>query len=218
MTKIHTIGDSHCDFTFTGEGDSIFYLSDEGILEVPLATHFVGSQTMYSFGIRGCDQKYFADVEEGDYLVFCFGEIDVRCHIDKQVTKEKRDLKEILSKLVEGYILQIGKISKKYKVIPIIFGVTPPVRELTVDGYPSVGSAVDRVKYTKMLNSKLKRSNILYFDVFEEYSKNDGTLKMKFSDGVMHIGKNYNQIAKDKLCELIVNNNTIGDSEKRTRL
>ncbi|MCH9616907.1 MAG: hypothetical protein SP4CHLAM5_03830 [Chlamydiia bacterium] len=204
MTKVHTIGDSHCDFTFTSEGDSIFYLSDEGIINVPLTTHFVGSQTMYSFGIRGCDDKYFADMKEGDYLVFCFGEIDVRCHIDKQVTKEKRELDEVLSKLVEGYLLQIKKIAKKYKVIPVIFGVTPPVRELTVDGYPSVGPAEARVKYTKRLNAKLKKSKILYFDVFDEYSMADGTLKMKFSDGVMHIGKNYNQMAKDKLCALIL--------------
>lgn len=206
MTKVHTIGDSHCDFTFRGEGEVIFYPSEKGIIQVPLATHFVGSQTMYSFGKRGCDEKYFAEIERGDYLVFCFGEIDVRCHIDKQVTKEKRELNEILSTLVGSYFLQIKKIAKRYQVTPVIFGITPPVKELTVDGHPSVGSAENRVMYTKMLNSKLKESGILYFDVFDEYSMEDGTLNMKFSDGLMHIGKNSNQIAKEKLCQLVVNN------------
>ena len=159
-------------------------------------------------GVRGCDEKFFTRLEEEDFLIFCFGEIDVRCHIDNQIHKEKRDLEEVLDLLVKNYITQIEKISKKYKVHPVIFGITPPVRELIVDGYPSVGSLEDRVKYTKMLNQKLEETGLLYFDVYDEYALDDGSLNMNLSDGVMHIGKDSNQLAKDKLCRLIVDSST----------
>lgn len=211
MSDIHTLGDSHAAFTFRGEREGgleyIYYQGEDAILKVPLFVHFVGSQTMYSFGKRGCKKKYFEGISAGSYLVFCFGEIDVRCHIYDQVHNEKRDLEEVLDQLVKAYVGRVLAIKNDYLIHPIIFGITPPVRNLTVDGYPSVGPFKERVQYTKLLNLKLKERaaalNILYFDVCKEYSLEDGTLDMSLSDGLMHIGQNFNTLAKQKLCNLI---------------
>lgn len=209
MSTIHTIGDSHCAFSFRGsdDEDAILYPREEGLLKVPLVIHYLGSKTMHSFGINGCEEKFLEGIKEGDFLVFCFGEIDVRCHIYNQEHEKGRVLDEVLSVLVDNYESQILSISKNLKVQPVIFGITPPVRELTVDGYPSVGPFEERVAYTKRLNKRLeqvaKEKGILYFDVFDEYSLDDGTMNMKYSDNQMHIGQNFNIVAKTKLCDLI---------------
>ena len=211
MTDIHTIGDSHSAFSFRGEKEGgleyIFYQRRDVFLRVPLYVHFVGSQTMYTFGLRGCEKKNFEGVEKGNYLVFCFGEIDVRCHIHNQIHLRGRREEEIIFSLVEGYIRKIKEYEAKYKIRPVVFGVTPPVRELTVDGYPSVGPFEDRVRYTKKINDYLKKKakeqEILYFDVLEEYSMKDGTFDMSLSDGLMHIGVEFNGLAKQKLCDLL---------------
>ncbi|MCH9620615.1 MAG: hypothetical protein S4CHLAM20_00150 [Chlamydiia bacterium] len=211
MSKIHTIGDSHCGFSFRGASDEdmILYPHEEGIMQVPLQVHYLGSRTMYSFGLRGCEEKDLEGIEKDDYLVFCFGEIDVRCHIYNQVHKNKRDLGEIMCVLVENYTSQIISIAKKLEITPVIFGITPPVKELTVEGYPSVGPFEERVKYTKLLNqtleAKAKEKGILYFDVYNEYADVDGTLNMKYSDNLMHIGQDFNLPVKTKLCDLIWN-------------
>ncbi len=208
--KVHSIGDSHCAFSFRDiEEGYILYFRGEDILKVPFAIHYLGSRTMYSFGKKGAAEENYHGIEPGDYLVFCFGEIDVRCHIYNQVHNEHRKLEEVLSSLTDDYILRIKGIEAKYKIHPVIFGITPPVRELTVEGYPSVGPYQDRVSYTKLLNASLEKEatshGILYFDVFNEYALKDGSLNMKYSDGIMHISQECNGPVKNKLCDLIVN-------------
>jgi hypothetical protein len=209
MRKVHSIGDSHCAFSFRDiEEEYILYFRGEDILKVPFEIHYLGSKTMYSFGKKGVAEENYHGIGLGEYLVFCFGEIDVRCHIYNQIHLHHRKLEEVITSLVDAYISRIKEVEAKYGIFPVIFGVIPPVRELIVEGYPSVGPYQDRVEYTKLLNASLKKAasndGILYFDVFDEYALKDGSLNMKYSDGIMHISQEYNRPIKNKLCDLIL--------------
>ena len=75
MVIIHTIGDSHSSFGW------------KTINNVKI--HHIGAKLCYSFGKKGFDDyNILQEIECGEVVVFCFGEVDCRCHIIKQITKE----------------------------------------------------------------------------------------------------------------------------------
>ena len=70
---IHTIGDSHSHCAWPA-------------FVVP---HHLGAMLCYSFGkekLARCDLRDL-DIVDGDTVIFCFGEIDCRCHINKHITQ-----------------------------------------------------------------------------------------------------------------------------------
>ena len=82
--SIHTIGDSHSSFGLTG-----------------IIQHHLGPVLCYSFGkekLNRCDIRKF-NIKDGDTIVFCFGEIDCRCHIHKHITETTR-YQDIINNIV----------------------------------------------------------------------------------------------------------------------
>jgi hypothetical protein len=70
--SIHTVGDSHSYYGWSG-----------------IIHHHLGAVLCYSFGkekLNKCDIRNF-DIKDGDTVIFCFGEIDCRCHIHKHITE-----------------------------------------------------------------------------------------------------------------------------------
>lgn len=104
-SAIHVIGDSHSS-EFSGIKDCFI--------------HHIGPRTMYRVGRNGLKILNFKDynVSENDLVILTFGEIDVRCHIGKQVDFHGRELDEVLSTLVSNYlntVLENMAIIKKFK-------------------------------------------------------------------------------------------------------
>ncbi len=67
--RIHTVGDSHSHCAWPDY----------------VIPHHLGAILCYSFGkekLERCDLREL-DIEDGDTVIFCFGEIDCRCHIHK---------------------------------------------------------------------------------------------------------------------------------------
>ena len=71
---IYTIGDSHS----TADWNNIKNLH----------TFSVGPILCYNFAIRGINLKDGNIINDGDTVIFCFGEIDCRCHIHKHITND----------------------------------------------------------------------------------------------------------------------------------
>jgi hypothetical protein len=144
-------------------------------------------------------------------FIICYGEVDCRCHIGKQLLLG-RELETICNELVSEYINTIKSNIFKYKKI-ILCSVTPPMKkELYEKNYgpiihefPFIGDDNQRVSYTKLVNKLLKKycevNNFIFLDVYDYYSEEDGTLKYELSDKTVHIEKN-DHICK-KLLELI---------------
>lgn len=184
---IHIIGDSHASNKISGWKDCKNIIS-----------HHIGAVLCYSFGrdkLKKCDITKF-NIKRGDSIIFCFGEIDCRCQINKYITKDKT-YKNIINEIVDNYLiaikLNIKKLNVKLNKI-YIYNVVPPVRKKNVSEnpeYPFLGSDEDRKKYVLYFNEILKQkclnNNFGFFNIYEYYTCKDGFLIQKYSDGNVHI-------------------------------
>jgi hypothetical protein len=170
---IYTFGDSH---------------AREGFKNIKkIQTIHLGPKLCYSVGRDGINVDFLKD---GDTIIFCVGEIDCRCHIHKHVTPENT-FQQIIDNIVEEYIKQIKKITKKVKIC--IYNIIPPVEKVKEenDEFPIVGPIEDRIKYAKYFNKKLEeyclKNRFIFIDIYNSYANKDGSLNMDLSDGIIHI-------------------------------
>jgi hypothetical protein len=110
---IHTFGDSH---------------SYNGFSNIPnILTHHLGPKLCFSIGRDGINIKDGYNVNNGDTVIFCFGEIDCRCHIHKHIT-EGADYKQIIDIIVTNYFKQIQTAVNTFNNInTVIYNVVPPI-------------------------------------------------------------------------------------------
>jgi hypothetical protein len=177
---IHTVGDSHA--LFGWEGATIHHLG-------PKLCHSFGHSTMLfdinTFGLQ-----------ESDTLVFCFGEIDCRCHVHKYVHPTV-PFRHVIDKIVVNYIQAVQRTVGVLKVNlhkVCLFNVVPPVhKDTTAENfdYPYLGSDLDRKEYVLYFNQKLKEAchihDFVFINVYDKYSDSDGFLNLDLSDGNVHI-------------------------------
>lgn len=184
---IHTIGDSHASNKISVWKDckNINY-------------HYLGPILCYSFGkekLNRCDIRKF-NIKDNDTIVFCLGEIDCRCHINKFVTKENT-YQNIINNIVNDYIdainININSCEITLKNI-CIYNIIPPVQKInTVENlqYPYRGSDEERKQYVlyfnELIKQKCKENNWIFFDIYNFYTDDNGFLNKKFSDNNVHI-------------------------------
>ena len=94
--KIHTIGDSHAKFPWI----------NVSIENTKVIIHHLGPRLMYTVGEKPwlTSIKNF-NVRRKDIIIYCFGEIDCRCHIWNH-----KDLgyKNVIKSLVNKYIQEFS--------------------------------------------------------------------------------------------------------------
>jgi len=145
-------------------------------------------------------------VSKTDIIIISYGEIDCRCHIQRQINNGKEE-DDVINELVDKYFQTIkNNIEKKCKII--IVGVIPPTKQSDyekINGpalgeFPFVGTDSDRVRYTNKLNDKLALySNLyrcIYFNPYSYYTREDGTLRHELSDKTVHLGDNSHFLEK----------------------
>lgn len=188
---LHTFGDSHASKEHGGWDNSKMKLP------ISIRSNWLGPKLMYSFARD--KNKLFdkSTVFEGDIVVFCFGEIDCRCHVGKY----KPNWKKNIDSLVENYFLAIEANVSQYKdLTTMIFNVVPQIqREHPKNAWmlpyqknaPHIGSDLERVEYTKYMNKKLsdycKKYNYEFIDVYDCYADDQGFLIEELSDKNCHI-------------------------------
>jgi hypothetical protein len=178
---IHTIGDSHSRFGWNN-------VIDHG-LNAPLC---------YSFGrdnLNKIDIRNF-NINDGDTIIFCLGEVDCRCHVHKYVT-DKITYIDIIDNIVDKYFeaIQINIDTSKINLQNVcVYNVVPPVQKYnTVENpdFPYLGTDEDRKKYTLCFNEKLKKKcsekKYIFFDIYDKYTDENGFLRKDLSDGLVHI-------------------------------
>lgn len=216
--NVHVFGDSHANYLFKNNISSMHPISFvfNGVNAL-VTINWMGARTMHGIGIEGLKRlnlKNF-NVLEGETAVFVFGEIDIRWHVIKQQKKKNRSLQNILQTLVQNYIDVINQNRAQYKRINcVIVSIVPPRFEATKDleanrsQPPTYGSLKERINATKQLNSMLNKAcalnNIKFLDIYNIYSKDDGSLNPALSDNDVHVGTSHNTPVKEKLTALLV--------------
>jgi hypothetical protein len=179
--SIHTIGDSH----------SLFNLS--GVLN-----HHLGPVLCYSFGnekLNRCDIRNF-NINETDTIIFCFGEIDCRCHIHKHI-KDTMTYQDIINNIINNYFdaIELNITISQIKLKNVcVYNVVPPVHKYNTyenHEYPYLGTDEERKQYVLYFNQKLKEKCIekgyVFFDIYNKYADENGFLIKELSDGNVHI-------------------------------
>lgn len=163
--------------------------------------HYIGPTLCYTFGIQGLSRVNITEfnIENGDIVIFCFGEIDCRCHVNKHITINNT-YQNIIDNIVDdNYFKAIEENVKQFKNLYVcVYNVVPPVRQNDTNGndaFPFRGTDEERKQYILYFNSKLKeycsKYKYTFFDVYEKYVDVDGFLNKKYSDGNVHIDKGY---------------------------
>lgn len=180
--SIHTIGDSHTNF----------YMSE-------IIQHHIPQLLCYSFGKEKLGRIDLRNInlQNGDTIIFCLGEIDCRCHIHKHIN-EKKSFEKIIDEIINDYFdaikINIENLSIKLKHI-CVYNVLPPVQKHNTDensNFPFLGTDNERKNYVLYFNRKIKEkcfeNNYIFFDIYDKYVDNNGFLCKKLSDGSVHIG------------------------------
>jgi hypothetical protein len=178
---IHTVGDSHSKFGWKN-----------------VVCHHIGSVLCYSFGkenLARCDISKF-DLKNDDTIIFCFGEIDCRCHIHKHVNKNN-SYKDIIDSIIENYFDAIDKNIENLNVTLkniCVYNVVPPVEKKNTaenKDSPYLGTDEERKMYTLYFNKQLKikcaKKQYIFFDIYDKYTDVNGFLSKKLSDNLVHI-------------------------------
>jgi hypothetical protein len=138
---------------------------------------------MYSFGID--PPIVVEDMPVDANIIFCWGEIDCRCHVAKH-----QPWQGTIDNLVMNYEKGIDLNAKTHKNI-WVFNVLPPPRlerVIQAPNYPTIGSDEERLAYVKYMNKRLKEMKYPFVDVYDKYSDKDGFSDPVFMPDGVHIG------------------------------
>jgi len=188
---LNIYGDSHAGLCFKD-------------LQIEHRNLFQFSRTMFRIGRDNHIINFKKDHNSKD-RVFClvYGEVDVRGHIGKQV-HYGRHHENVCKELVDAYFLAIKQNITEFKAI-IIMAISPPTAsndhepcnihsEVTGGPIPFIGTDSDRVIYrnriNELLNEGCSKLGYIFFNPYEPYTRQDGTLKYELSDKCIHVGKN----------------------------
>jgi hypothetical protein len=192
---IYIYGDSHANFSFKNLQQ---YL--------PCNNYHENSITMYRIGRDNNIINYRNEQTKDDIIIFVYGEVDCRCHVQRQIDMGRNE-DDIINELVHNYFITIKNNITKFKKI-VITGIIPPVKRNDFEilygpilhEFPFIGTDEDRVRYTKKMNELLEnlsnKNGYIYFNPYDYYTRPDGTLKYELSDNIVHIGENINIIEK----------------------
>jgi hypothetical protein len=188
---IRIFGDSHAESSFRN-------------LKIPNKNYRCYSITMFRIGRDNIIINFNKNIiNKNDIIVLSYGEVDCRCHINKQINLG-HDEDEVINQLVNKYITTIKNNTFDLDVKIIIVGVIPPTKKSNYEisnekmpdnfPFPFLGSDQDRVRYTNKVNKLLEElstnNNYIYFNPYSYYTSDDGALKYEFSDKNVHLGDN----------------------------
>jgi hypothetical protein len=165
---IHLIGDSHVN-SFKG-----FFWK-----------HYLGAVTLKRIGV---DEDILSFVKKRWTCYFCFGEIDIRCHVKNWL--HGKEIDTVISEWVNKYCDRLKTLGCKVGIV----SVTPPTSKEFADTkeYPVSGTDDERILYTKRMNYYLKEKCLengwKYIDTYTPHEVN-GMLPREKSDGTVHIKK-----------------------------
>lgn len=199
-SKIIIFGDSHSENNYVMD----LYYKNFLYKGYEFNINYLGPITMHRIGRDGLDFlniKNF-NFNKDDCVIFCFGEIDVRCHIIKQSEKQNISFDEVIEDLVKRYIKTIidNRVINGGKKF-FVTSITPPADLENNQMATYYGSLLDRIEITKKLNFLLRQycinNEIIYLDFYNFMSTNNGELNKEISDGMVHIDKSKNYMIKD---------------------
>jgi len=195
VRNIHTFGDSHAIDGWIRIHEPVICRHHTG----PFLCYTIGNKRENIFEMNKHhwnlhNTTEYVDVQDNDMVIFSFGEIDCRCHIHKHIT-ETVTYQEIIDDIIKKYFETIIEITSKYNNLHIcIYNIVPTVDSAVGyvnHDYPLLGTDDQRREYVLYFNQMLKKMcnmyNLIFFDIYDKYTDENGYMNQKLSDGAIHI-------------------------------
>jgi len=154
---IHCIGDSHSAF-FSGVEDMQPVWPDIAVNALPFFKSYrIGPATAYQLHTKqDIIESIYRTVEKEDKIMFCFGEVDCRAHLIKQIFIQNRSIQDLVKECVERYLNAISYFSQNYPNRIIVWGPIASWCDQKQYSGPSYGTNQERNVVTKLFNDLLK--------------------------------------------------------------
>lgn len=168
---IHCIGDSHS-AVFSGEEImQPIWPEIASNKTIYFKSYRIGPATAYQLEnkkdiLNDIISKNYVD---GDSVLFCFGEVDIRAHLLKQMKIQNRKKEDIVKECVDRYFSVILSYKKK-GINCIVWGPIASWHESRKYDGPSFGNCIERNLVTKEFNQYIERlcieNNIGFVTIF----------------------------------------------------
>jgi hypothetical protein len=186
---IHCIGDSHS-AVFSGEETMQPCWPDPAANKIAyFKSYRIGPATAYQLATKQPIIESLInslELTSKDYLMFCFGEVDIRAHLIKQSQIQNRPVEELVVECVERYVQSLS-VYKKYNVPIIVWGpIASWCDQKVYTGGPSFGTNLERNLITNAFNTTLElcciKQQFEFITIFPEMLNDDGTTNGDFLD------------------------------------
>jgi len=200
---IHCIGDSHSSiFSGTEVMQPVWPIRSSDRLK-NFRSYRIGPATAYQLEnkIPILNQILNLVDKENDSVLFCFGEVDIRAHLKKQIDLQKKSVKEIVKECVGRYF----KTILHYKSLGINVMLWGPIASWdTPKPYPgpSFGSCLERNEITKEFNEYVKTlcesESISFFTIYYDMLLPNGKTNTYYLDKTgIHLNDNSLELIKN---------------------
>jgi hypothetical protein len=146
------------------------------------------------------------NIHDGDTVVWCFGEIDVRCHVIRQARLQNTSVDAIVAGSAQTYLRSVDEITREAgRCNTILLAVIPPTNQANNPDFPTVGSLVERIRARVLLNEALEREGAArgfqFLNPYSEFMDPRGALKESMPDSNIHCGPASASIVADQLLQ-----------------
>lgn len=186
--KIFGIGDSHSG-NFNGIGDNI-----TDVQLGPITMYQVSNQrTQFQ---KDLNYLFTNNIKEkintqDILLLYCMGEIDIRCNWEKQINQYGKDEDQLIENLIDSLFTTLLPLHNPFGFQSIVPAVRREHILIEDKNYPVKGSNEDRVRWVKKTNTYLKQKCIekgcVFFDIWGLYADGEGHMRLDLSDGGVHV-------------------------------
>lgn len=168
----------------------------------------IGSHTAYnSFNKIDKIERVISEykITDKDFIVFCFGEIDIRNHIGFQAEKQKIGLEESIQICVDKYMKTILFFKNKGLNVSV-YG--PPASSVghRVDYKDVVTRNYMTIFFTNFLKKKCEENHIRFFSVAEKMMLPNGTTDEKYIMDDIHLSQQAMPLILNEFKDLILSN------------
>lgn len=203
--QIFAIGDSHTIFYYNSMKvkehwffNCVFPLTIYKLLNIILPVYKIGT-------ILGNGHELY-NIKTGDYVLMYFGYNDIQKNVYVYFAN---NWQQKIEQFMTTYINYVMNCKREYNIIPIIPSIYPNPHE-SAKGMNSNGTNNERCKYTQYANSVLNRlckeHNLLYLDIYDFITDDNGYIKVEYSTDLIHLDYNntfIREYVETKIYELI---------------
>ncbi len=216
QNKIYVIGDSHVNF-FSGQ-ESINFVPFEFDIRfcrdilVYFKTFHLGAVLAYNLNRDNSQNRVKEKIEyllshniipQGAYILCCFGEIDIRNQVFKQVERQKVPYQKVVDDILHEYALFLQKMTARgYKMI--CWGPVASQKDVWHGNkdFPAVGTELERNQATIYFNRQLAKIcadlGVHFVSIIDHLIDEKGRTKARYFADKCHLSQRAMAFAKNQ--------------------